>query len=504
MSMIHGIITSASYILVLTGSAISDSLARLSRVLRVIGFALPLIDALFNPAGSLDFQKYFVVLATLVSVAVTLHSEGYYRVIYGKVSYQQSLLNTVLVTVLTVFNARLLGEFVIGLLLLDLLLILVILMDKGAENYGIAIYYIVLSTIPADIAVLTMWATIAQNYGLEASLTTSFSMLALHKTSIHPLVATLILIGYTIKLGLFPLHIWLPIVHPEAPKHGSAILSGLIIKIGVFGLLLASMIFAYPGYMNYIILVQGAITALYGSFAATLQKDIRRLLAYSSLGHAGVIAILYSFSILYGDPLISYLLYFYIIYHGVVKAHAFMNAALMDQLANTYDIYKLGYLGQLYPSLIIPAFNIFMNFAGIPPSYGFMMKLMLLITIILLIPSLGIIPLLTSIIIIVVAVFSILYSIKIIGCYIGGYRKVVKPPVKVMEEELFSEYYIAFITLILPIIYIALSMEYMPGYLAITLLLLEAISLLMYTWILFRKPMYKTGEPKYWLSGVEQ
>lgn len=504
MNTLHIVLTTLAYALALTGSMSSDKWGRLARILRATGLLLPLIDALVNPVDSLGFQRYFVALASLVAIAVTLHSEGYYRVLYGKTSYQETLLNTTLVTILTVFNTRILGEFVMGLLLLDILLMLVILMDKGAENYRVVVYYITLSAIPADIAVLSTWAMVAQGYGLEASITTSLTQLASNPITLHPLAALLILLGYATKLGLFPIHVWLPIVHPEAPKHGSAILSGLIIKIGVFGLLLSSTIFIFDHALYYLTLVQGVITAIYGSFAATLQRDIRRLLAYSSLGHAGIIAILYSLSMIYGETVLLYLLYFYIVYHGLVKAHAFMNAALIDQLANTFDIYSLGYLGQVYPETVAPAFNIFANFAGIPPSYGFVMKLMVLATAILLVSTHGLTPLLTGVAVAITAVLSILYSVKILGCYIGGYRKVAKPPIEVPRSELASEYYLTAVTLVFPLVYIATSVQYIPIQLSLPLVIIEAISLPLFAWLLVRKPVSKTMDAKYWLSGVEQ
>ncbi|ADV64377.1 complex I subunit 5 family protein [Desulfurococcus mucosus] len=506
MNTLHITAMSLAYLLVLSGSLLSDRASRLSKVLRVTGFTMPLLDALINQQGALGFQEYFVVLASLASIAITLHSEGYYRILTGKVSYQQTLLNTTLIAVLTVFNARILGEFVTGLLVLDVLLMLVIMMDKGAENYKVAIYYIVLSAVPADVAVLSLWALIAQYMGLDASLTASPAELAAVKIPLSPLPALLILVGFATKLGLFPIHMWLPIVHPEAPKHGSAILSGLVIKIGLFGLLLTSSLFTYSSELHYVTLAQGAITALYGGFAATIQRDVRRLLAYSSLSHAGVMAVTYSLSEIYGSGLLLQLLYFYVIYHGLAKAHAFMNAALMDQLANTFDVYKLGYLGQLHPALIVPAFNIFMNFAGIPPSYGFTMKLVLLASLVMLVSSYGVIPLLAGIAIAVVAVFSIIYSVKIMGCYVGGYRKVLKPPVEVTREELLSEYYATSVTLVFPLIYIAISLSsgYMPLQLLVPLAVVEAITLPVFITVLLSKPLSRIHEPKYWLSGVEQ
>ena len=104
----------------------------------------------------------------------------------------------------------------------------------------------------------------------------------------------LFLVGFGMKAGLFPMHVWLPEAHPAAPSHVSAIMSGVMIKTGVYGVIRVAWSVTDPAQMHtvgVIILAAGIVTGLWGVILAAAQNDAKRLLAYSSIENVGVIFI---------------------------------------------------------------------------------------------------------------------------------------------------------------------------------------------------------------------
>ncbi|MBQ5875278.1 MAG: NADH-quinone oxidoreductase subunit E, partial [Alistipes sp.] len=108
------------------------------------------------------------------------------------------------------------------------------------------------------------------------------------------LLFILFLLGFGMKAGLFPMHVWLPEAHPAAPSHVSAIMSGVMIKTGVYGVMRVVWNISDVHELQtagFIILAVGIVTGLWGVILAALQNDVKRLLAYSSIENIGVIFI---------------------------------------------------------------------------------------------------------------------------------------------------------------------------------------------------------------------
>ena len=100
-------------------------------------------------------------------------------------------------------------------------------------------------------------------------------------------------LGFAGKAGVIPLHVWLPLAHPAAPSHVSALMSGVMIKLGVYGLLRAGLEWAGPGpaWWGGALLLLGAVSAVVGILYALVDADLKRLLAFSSIENVGVILI---------------------------------------------------------------------------------------------------------------------------------------------------------------------------------------------------------------------
>ncbi len=188
----------------------------------------------------------------------------------------------------------------------------------------------------------------------------------------------LALAGFSVKAGVFPVHIWLPSAHANAPSHVSAILSGVAIKMGIYGLVRCSGWLPVPGAAGWVVIGLGATGALLGIAFALAQNDLKRLLAYSSVENIGVIMIGLGAALLgaaHGDApwgrlaLAGALLHVW--NHGLFKALLFLGAGSVLHATGTREMSRLGGLWRTMPwtagLFALGAAAI----AGLPPLNGF-------------------------------------------------------------------------------------------------------------------------------------
>ncbi len=188
----------------------------------------------------------------------------------------------------------------------------------------------------------------------------------------------LALFGFGVKAGLFPLHIWLPSAHANAPSHVSAIMSGVAIKMGLYGIVRFSGWLPIPTAAGWVVIGLGATSALLGIAFAFAQNDLKRLLAYSSVENMGIILIGVGGALLaatHGDApwgrlaLAGALLHVW--NHGAFKCLLFFGAGSVLHATGTREMSRLGGLWRLMPwttgLFVLGA----MAVAGLPPLNGF-------------------------------------------------------------------------------------------------------------------------------------
>jgi formate hydrogenlyase subunit 3/multisubunit Na+/H+ antiporter MnhD subunit len=167
----------------------------------------------------------------------------------------------------------------------------------------------------------------------------------------------LALAGFGTKAAFFPLHLWAPDAYPAAPPHAAALLSGAVSKMGVYGLLRALDLLGPPpaGFGTALVAV-GTATALAGALHAFAQRDLKRLVAYSSVENLGVIALGLGVGVLgraHGEPLVAFLGFagalLHVLGHGVVKALLLLLAGDVQDATGTRSLDRLGALGRRMP-----------------------------------------------------------------------------------------------------------------------------------------------------------
>ncbi|MDD4657548.1 MAG: NADH-quinone oxidoreductase subunit M [Eubacteriales bacterium] len=186
------------------------------------------------------------------------------------------------------------------------------------------------------------------------------------------------LVGFGIKMGIFPLHVWLPDAHPVAPSPASALLSGIMLKTGAYGLIrvvynvYGPSLIAQAGW-DKILLALAGITIFLGSAVAIAQTDIKRRLAYSSIGQMGYV--LLGLALLNVNGLTGTI--FHIFSHGLMKSTLFLSAGAMIYKTGKRQISEFAGIGYKMP-ITMGCFTLAaLAMIGIPPLNGFISKLIL-------------------------------------------------------------------------------------------------------------------------------
>jgi hydrogenase-4 component B len=192
-------------------------------------------------------------------------------------------------------------------------------------------------------------------------------------------VFLLALFGFGCKAGFIPLHIWLPGAHASAPSNVSALMSGVIIKMGIYGLLRITSFFEMtPLWWGQTILALGLISTIFGVVLAIAQHDIKRLLAYHSVENIGIILLGIGIALIgksTGNEAMMTLglagALLHVINHGLFKALLFLSAGSMIQQTGTRILMRYGGLWKTMPATGFFFLGGSIAICGLPPLNGF-------------------------------------------------------------------------------------------------------------------------------------
>ncbi len=323
---------------------------------------------------------FFISLIGVVTVAIGLYSYGYVR---GFEHGQDSLIalggftGLFLTGMLLVVLADDAFMFMISWELMSLSsYFLVAFHHEHAANRRAAFLYLLMAHVGG--------LSILLSYGVLASLGDGFTFEAMRAAEIPfgwaSLSFILAFIGFGMKAGLLPLHAWLPEAHPVAPSHISALMSGVMLKVAVYGLI--RVIFDLIGQFHWqwgvTVLTIGSISALLGVLYALMQNDLKRLLAYSSVENLGIIFIGLGLSILFmseNHRLIATVAFVAALYHSLnhalFKSLLFLGAGSILHSANEQDLEKMGGLLRRMPWTGLFFLIGCISISSLPPFNGF-------------------------------------------------------------------------------------------------------------------------------------
>jgi hydrogenase-4 component B len=204
--------------------------------------------------------------------------------------------------------------------------------------------------------------------------------LASHTPFAATLAVVLVLIGAGSKAGLIPLHVWLPLAHPAAPSHVSALLSGVMTKVGVYGFIRIVFDLAGPPnpWLGLVVLALGAITAAIGVLYALMQHDLKRLLAYHTVENIGIIFIGLGLALAFrangmnvAAALALTAALFHVFNHSVFKSLLFFGAGAVLTATGERDMERLGGLIHRMPQTALAFLIGCAAISALPPLNGF-------------------------------------------------------------------------------------------------------------------------------------
>ena len=244
---------------------------------------------------------------------------------------------------------------------------------RSARARGAAFTFLALSHAGAALVAMALFTLAARAGGF------TFETLAVAFAHQPPAemarLTWLITVGFAVKLGVVPLHVWLPLAHPEAPPATSALMSGVMVKLGLYGLLRFAWQLpgAPPPHWGTLLLLFGIATALTGALYATVESDAKRLLAWSTIKHAGLLTLATGLSALLveaGRPDLAGLalaaVFVHALGHGLAKSAAFLAFGEAVHASGVRSLEAMGGLAVRMPGTSIAAVLAVFALSGLP------------------------------------------------------------------------------------------------------------------------------------------
>jgi hydrogenase-4 component B len=335
-------------------------------------------------AYSFDYDAlagFFNLTLAILAAAVSIYSFGYLKEFEGKrnVGFFGFLFLLLLLSLTIVFTAANAFLFLIGWEVMALVAYgLVTFYHEDRETRRAGLLYIVMAHIDAG-CLLLGFALLMQVSGSADF--ASFRIAAVHLSSSQQSAAfVLFFLGFGIKAGVIPFHIWLPAAHPVAPSNISALLSGIVLKAGIYGMarIFLEGLGVLPSWAGLLVLIVGVASAVLGVLYALMEHDLKRLLAYHSIENIGIILIGLGAALVFrvaGHPQLAAVALiaamFHTLNHAIFKCLLFLGAGSVLHATGTRNMEELGGLIRPMP---VTAFCFLIGavaISGLPPLNGF-------------------------------------------------------------------------------------------------------------------------------------
>ncbi len=336
-----------------------------------------------------SLSAFFIVVIAFASLISVFYSKGYLaHYIEQKKCLNSHLvfLTTLIASMLLVVTSQNALMFLVAWEIMSLSsFFLVIFEGEKKEVLKAGIKYLVfmhLSVLFIIIAFAIM-ALAANSFDFS-----EFAKILHNNSHLANLVFIFAFIGFGAKAGFVPFHNWLPDAHPAAPSHVSAIMSGVMIKTGIYGILRVLTLIALPSeFIGYLLLVVSIVSALYGVLYVIGQNDIKKFLAYCSIENIGIIGIgiaVGTLGLVWDNQMISVCGFaggiLHILNHSIFKELLFFGAGNVYLKTHTKNIETLGGLIKTMPRTAILFLIGSIAICGLPPFNGFVSEFLIYIS----------------------------------------------------------------------------------------------------------------------------
>jgi hydrogenase-4 component B len=341
----------------------------------------------FAIAGPFAFARFsvhldllaalMVFVISLLVLAASVYSLSYVREYEGRgawaMGFFMNMFIAAMVALVAVDNAF---YFLIFFEMMSLASYFLVISEQSDEAVKAGFLYFLIAHAGSVLIMLAFFLLYQQSGSLDFA-----SFRHLHPgTPLASAVFLLAFFGFGAKAGMVPLHGWLPRAHPAAPSHASALMSGVMVKIGIFGIIRVGVdiLGASTTWWGLLVLAIGGISAVLGVLYALAEHDIKRLLAYHSVENIGIILMGVGAGMVgmaTHQPLLAVLgllagLY-HLLNHAVFKGLLFLGAGSVVFRLHSKDMEKMGGLGRRMPLTALTFLIGAMAISALPPLNGF-------------------------------------------------------------------------------------------------------------------------------------
>jgi formate hydrogenlyase subunit 3/multisubunit Na+/H+ antiporter MnhD subunit len=255
--------------------------------------------------------------------------------------------------------------------LMSLFAFLLVIFDRSETSINAGIKYLMMNGAGS---LLMLFAVGFLYFSYGSADIEMVSKLVSHSSKAIVIISLLFLIGLGVKAGIVPIHTWLIEAHPAAPSPISALLSGVMIKVGVYWIFrVFILMFGFGDIWNFIFCILGSITIMVGVMMALVQKDIKRLLAYHSISQIGYMILGIGTGVSAG--VVGGL--FHLLNHALFKGLLFLCAGTIIYRMKTRNLNEYGGLLKAMPITFITCLVAALSISGVPPFNGFVSKWMI-------------------------------------------------------------------------------------------------------------------------------
>lgn len=345
----------------------------------------------FNFAASLLFDPlslFFLFVIFLISLPAAVYSIGYLKGEGSNLTIKIAwyLMIIFFISMAFVVTVRDVFSFLLAWEIMSLVSYFLVVFDgKHDKATQAGMIYIVMTHIGT--AFLVFAFLIMYQYAHSFDFFAIKAACATMPPQVKNIVFLLLLAGFGTKAGIVPLHIWLPYAHPQAPSHISCIMSGVMIKTAIYGLIrfIIFILGVNSLWWGTLVLILSVLSCLVGIIYALMERDFKRMLAFSSVENVGVILLGIGLCMFFLSMNIPWLAVFslaaglyHLINHAIFKGLLFLGAGAVYKSTGTKNMEKLGGLIKKLPQTAACFFIGCLGISALPPLNGFVSEWLLL------------------------------------------------------------------------------------------------------------------------------
>ena len=336
------------------------------------------------------FSAFMVAVISLLATASSIYSLSYVQEYIGKGAWSIGFfMNTFIASMIALMVMDNAFYFIIFFEMMSLASYFLVISDQNKEAVNAGLLYFLIAHGGSILIMAAFFLLYRETGSLSFDSFREAASQGFYSPAQASLIFLLAFFGFGAKAGILPLHSWLPRAHPAAPSHASAMMSGVMVKIGVFGIIRvgADFLGATEIWWGMVVLGFGAVSSVLGVMYALAEHDIKRLLAYHTVENIGIILmgvgvgmigmslrneagiITQSGQILAALGFLGAL--YHLLNHAVFKGLLFLGAGAIIYRTHTKDMEKMGGLARKMPLTAVAFLIGCMAISALPPLNGF-------------------------------------------------------------------------------------------------------------------------------------